>query len=151
MVNEEIKAGLKNALDRGQPLNKAIQSLITAGYNPNEVQQAAQEMNISIIHHLPESEPQETKPAITQFQNQAPQQIPTTPQIQTKPVQQEQTIQKLPQQTIPATQTIAQEKPKKRMPKALWILIILLVLILLATVSFIFFGKQILDMFFPKV
>ncbi|MDP3881779.1 MAG: hypothetical protein Q8Q31_02780 [Nanoarchaeota archaeon] len=40
-MRDEIWAGLKNALERGQPLEQAVQSFINAGYNANEVKEAA--------------------------------------------------------------------------------------------------------------
>jgi hypothetical protein len=39
-MKEEIIAGLKNALQRGQNLEQAAQSFINAGYSPQEVQEA---------------------------------------------------------------------------------------------------------------
>jgi len=45
MVKEEIAAGLRNALARGEPLERAMRSFVNAGYNPQEVQQAAYEIS----------------------------------------------------------------------------------------------------------
>lgn len=42
MVREDIVRGLKNAIDRGEPIEKAVKSFISAGYNSVEVEQAAQ-------------------------------------------------------------------------------------------------------------
>lgn len=39
---QEILGGIKNALDRGEPLEKAKQTFINSGYTPQEVQEAAQ-------------------------------------------------------------------------------------------------------------
>ena len=39
---QEISGGIKNALDRGEPLAKAKQTFINAGYTPQEVQAATQ-------------------------------------------------------------------------------------------------------------
>ncbi|MBS3088174.1 hypothetical protein J4402_00165 [Candidatus Pacearchaeota archaeon] len=39
-MGDEIYYGLKNALERGQSLNAAVQSFINAGYNPVEVREA---------------------------------------------------------------------------------------------------------------
>lgn len=44
MVNEEILGGIRNALERGSSLERAVQSFINAGYNPQEVQEAAAQM-----------------------------------------------------------------------------------------------------------
>lgn len=40
-MKEEIAAGIKNALERGSSVEEAIQSFVNAGYNYNEVRQAA--------------------------------------------------------------------------------------------------------------
>jgi hypothetical protein len=40
-AEEEIQAGIKNALERGVPLDKAVQTFINAGYQPSIVQSAA--------------------------------------------------------------------------------------------------------------
>ncbi len=40
-MRDEIQAGLKNALERGSSLEEAVQSFISAGYNPVEVKDAA--------------------------------------------------------------------------------------------------------------
>jgi hypothetical protein len=58
MVNEEILGGLRNALERGYSFEQAVQSFINAGYNPNDVREAAAYMSqgaISLVH--PESKP----------------------------------------------------------------------------------------------
>lgn len=40
-MRDEISAGLKNALERGESLDKAVQTFINSGYNPVEVKEAA--------------------------------------------------------------------------------------------------------------
>ncbi len=40
-MKEEIAAGIRNALERGSSVEEAIQSFINAGYNSDEVRQAA--------------------------------------------------------------------------------------------------------------
>ena len=39
-MSDEIYYGLKNALERGQSLDAAVQSFINAGYNPAQVREA---------------------------------------------------------------------------------------------------------------
>lgn len=41
MTKEEIIGGLKNALDRGESLERAKQSFVNAGYSQDEVNEAA--------------------------------------------------------------------------------------------------------------
>jgi len=45
MTNQEIINGLKNAISRGIPLEKAMQSFVNAGYNMQEVQEAGQKVS----------------------------------------------------------------------------------------------------------
>ncbi|MEK6933432.1 MAG: hypothetical protein AABW75_00985 [Nanoarchaeota archaeon] len=43
-MKDEIQSGLKNAIDRGSSLKDAVQTFINAGYNPVEVNEAANAM-----------------------------------------------------------------------------------------------------------
>jgi len=138
MVEQEVLAGLKNALDRGQPLEKAIQSLINAGYNPAEVRQAAQEASTSILHHISNSEEQEKIKEIPKksfFSKQTP-----TSQ-ETQHTYNKQTIEP----------RIDNAKPKRKIPRSVVILLTVLGVLLIITAGFMFFGKILLDILFPKV
>jgi hypothetical protein len=60
----ELLYGLKNALERGSTLEQAVNSFISAGYNPFEVKAAARELTegtaesaISIMSEKPKNEP----------------------------------------------------------------------------------------------
>jgi hypothetical protein len=46
MVKEEIVAGLRNAVERGQSINQAMQSMTNAGYQLGEVQEASRYVNM---------------------------------------------------------------------------------------------------------
>lgn len=41
-MRDEIAAGMRNALEKGEPLEKVVQSFINAGYNPFEVRAVSQ-------------------------------------------------------------------------------------------------------------
>ena len=56
MTKEEVAAGLKNAIEKGESLEKAKQSFINAGYNISEVQSAA-EMLGGVLTEYPETIP----------------------------------------------------------------------------------------------
>ena len=43
-MREDIRGGLRNALERGENLEQAVRSFINAGYPESEVRQTAQEM-----------------------------------------------------------------------------------------------------------
>jgi hypothetical protein len=46
MVREEITAGLQNAINRGESIEKAMQSMISAGYPQEEVQESSGYINM---------------------------------------------------------------------------------------------------------
>jgi len=59
-MNREIDSGLKNAMAKGESLEKAMKSFVNAGYNPQEVQEAGQRLSSgggasAIIEHAPEN------------------------------------------------------------------------------------------------
>jgi hypothetical protein len=59
MTDNEIIGGLKNAIERGQSLDKAVQTFINAGYNPRLVQEAATQLSsgvTQIINPSPSSD-----------------------------------------------------------------------------------------------
>lgn len=58
MIEDEILGGLRNALEHGESLEKAVQSFINAGYNPRQVKAAANQLSSgsSTILHEPNSE-----------------------------------------------------------------------------------------------
>jgi len=65
MVNEEILGGLRNALERGYSFEMAVRSFINAGYNPNDVREAADYLSqgvMSMVH--PEAKPAIQTPLI---------------------------------------------------------------------------------------
>lgn len=48
MSDNEILGGLRNAVERGEPIERAVQTFINAGYNPILVKQAANELSSGI-------------------------------------------------------------------------------------------------------
>lgn len=48
MAKEDIIGGLRNAIERGESLESAMQSFVNAGYNANEVKEAAQSMGFGV-------------------------------------------------------------------------------------------------------
>ena len=126
-MREDIVTGLKNAMQRGESLEKAMQSFINAGYNPIEVKQAAEsiyEGAISIVN--PE----------------------TGKKIMPQQTLQQHVIQSSKQMPIRETKM---PEPRLVRRKGNLILIIILILILLALLSgliyIIFYGQDLLDKF----
>lgn len=68
---EELQGGLRNALERGNSLEQAVQSLINAGYAPQEVQQAAQQLGTGATSHVEQAQ-ERTKPMPTPVRNSLP-------------------------------------------------------------------------------
>ncbi|MEA3330047.1 MAG: hypothetical protein U9Q06_04865, partial [Nanoarchaeota archaeon] len=91
MPRQDIVAGLKNALERGEPITKAKQSLINAGYSLNEVNEAANYLTGGAVEvNIPKTpQPKPTPPPQTQPAQEP--QTQTPPQTQTQPAQEPQT------------------------------------------------------------
>jgi hypothetical protein len=124
MVREELVTGLKNALARGQSLEKAMNSLLSAGYNPEEVKDASNYANVGVTGN-------------TGVINS----LPKTPiEIDTTAIQKNQPIPKLNEN---------QPEPKKS-KVGLILLISLLVVLVIGIFGMILFGDQILQTLFPK-
>jgi len=128
-MSEEIIAGLKNAMQRGDSLDKAVQSFINAGYNPVEVRQAANDLSSgasTILFQEPETHPM-------QQQFQQPRLLPLLPQS--------------PQQYLqPPRESMQSEEPKKR--GFITLLILLLLLLVAGIILLIFYGEELLAMLF---
>ncbi|MDO8509286.1 MAG: hypothetical protein Q7S27_06425 [Nanoarchaeota archaeon] len=163
---EEIAGGLKNAIERGSTLEQAVQSFITAGYNPVEVRQAAQSLS-----YMPSTlKPVETPRNEASGNQQKPKELPVMPSVNVpqRPVQPQsnmqlqsnfqQPAQQMPspqlQQQIPFSQPPMQRREeysfnRSRPKSGNSVLIVILVFILLLLVGgltyMIFFGKDLLD------
>ncbi len=48
-MREDIYGGLKNAVEKGEPLELAVQTFVNAGYKENEVREAASALSSGII------------------------------------------------------------------------------------------------------
>ena len=216
MVREDIVYGLKNALTRGQSLESANRSFISAWYDIADVEEASKSLNLGAITSIPDLDsnkpqnnnqnppstlysqqpkalqvtqeyspqvqqqnqpaPQQTKPTTLQNQPTEPQQTQTTNnqssfpllpsenknQAQTKTVQQtlptsnnqvpiQQNQQAQQQKNYPPLPTQFNiEKPKKKFPKILIILIVILILLVAGIITISLIGPKILDALFKK-
>lgn len=85
-MRDDLKGGIKNALDRGATLEQAIRSFINAGYNELEVKEAAEEFGGGAISMIsPQVQAPSQKPQITQPQPvQPPGQMPVRAQATTQ-------------------------------------------------------------------
>ncbi|MFA5258467.1 MAG: hypothetical protein WC979_06395 [Candidatus Pacearchaeota archaeon] len=103
MVNEDILTSIKNAVEHGDSLQAAINTAIASGYNPKEVQEAAQLVGQGTLSAL-QTKPEEhlVMPNKKSFFSRTPKTTPVQPV--TQPVSQTQPVQQRPVQiqSIPA-------------------------------------------------
>ena len=131
MVREELVTGLKNALARGQSLEKAINSLLSAGYNRDEVMDAANYSNVGVTGNM----------GVVASLPKTQIQINQTPAVQQIP-------QVQPVQPIPKLNPESTEPKKSKV--GLIVLISLLVVLVIGIFGMVLFGDQILQALFPK-
>lgn len=132
-MKEELLTGLKNAIERGQSLEKAIQTLISAGYNSSEVHEAAESINAGTIGEISKQEIKQSKDMMPV----AP--ISGDEDIKYKP---------LPGANVVSSAVIA--SPKRKIPKWLIALLIFIGFLIIFIVLFSIFGENILNAIFGK-
>ena len=131
MVNEDIVTALRNAVNKGEPLEDAVRVMINSGYNPQEVEEASHFVAGGVSRILePKKEeqflPQKIPPTFTKpLQNQNPiplqknyQQLPQLLQVSQTNQQQisQQSINQIPQ-TFQQTQQNIQQTPQQTWPQ----------------------------------
>lgn len=166
-MKEELISGLQNAVERGATLEAAVQSFINAGYNPQEVREAARNFSSGVstmLNYSPDAgktfptvldntnmQPNNPESNAAKGNIQTPQGSPQQPQ-QLQQLQQKapaaSTVQFLGQQ--PQAQQIQPQQPKSN--KKLFLIIFLIVWLILlagALVSIWFFRDQLLALIKP--
>ncbi len=128
----EIVAGLKNAVERGYPLQQAIQSFINSGYNRQDVLDSANIINASVISKMPATPAEAIKPEAPESINALPH--PSTQQPNQQPYQQ---LKKQPPQL------------QNKKSNFGWIILLtgLLVILLGVLALFLFAKEQVLEFF----
>ncbi len=141
MNKEQILAGLKNAIERGYSLELAKQSFINAGYNPRDIEEAANELS-GVISSYPQMQQEEKETALDESTIQgipkpsySQYSYPTQKPIQPKPLSQVSQFQQFRQ---------AQSQPKNH-KKLIILLVIILSLLAAALITTFVFKEQILD------
>lgn len=112
MAKEEITTSLMNALERGESMDKAMQTLLSAGYTMPEIQEAARELNVGAIQRVEAIRPSPPY-ALGQLQ---------------QPIQ----------GYKPLPSALSEEEAKKSTKMAVILLIILVLLIIVAILSWIY-------------
>ena len=75
-MRDDIYGGLKNAVERGEDLEKAVQSFISAGYSEQDVRQVAQAMSGAGADHNAYNKPNQQGYSSPQSRMQAHSQFP---------------------------------------------------------------------------
>lgn len=119
-MKEEIIGGLKNALDRGESIEKAVKSFVSAGYNPAEVRAAADMVSRGATSVIA------TKPFPAPVKGTELPPLPKVPEKQAKP---------LPK--IPKLPGMPSKEPKKKRSKLRIAIIVVIGLILLVIIGFL--------------
>ncbi len=142
-MKEEIIGGLRNALDRNETIEKAMQTFINAGYSATEVREAASMINPSATGMLygepstkPASQPSAAQPA--QLSAQASKSV-------TLPKQQAQANP--PVAATLALTNVASPAQQNKGRKTAIILAVILIILVIALGVTIFFSGSILNMF----
>ncbi len=137
-TDEEIAGGLKNAVERGQDLEKAMRSFANAGYNIDEINIAAQRLS-GIRPMVEPGQPAETTETTSQAIVQSvPQEA--QPAVGAQPT----TVQPVTEQA-PTTQSLPTSPtptPKKSSKKLIIIMMILSALILVSAALLGIFWNQ---------
>jgi len=133
---QELIAGLKNALERGESIEKAKKSFVNAGYKQEDVEAASLGMS-----------------QVQPIQTPAEEEVPTEPEPQQPSTQETTQPQPQPQQTQPQTPPSPEpqptpvitttQQPKKKFPLFITILIIIAIIDLFGAAFFIFFWDKI--------
>jgi hypothetical protein len=123
MVNEDIVTVLRNAVNHGEPLQRAMQVLTNSGYDPQQIQEASRYVRGGTMPTLePKSNEQlimaqnkrllgkkqipQTDPQIQQAQNQQQQRLQSQQSLQNAMSQQPPQTQQPPPSQPPQTQQI---------------------------------------------
>lgn len=134
---QELIAGLKNALARGESLEKAKQSFLNAGYKPEEVEAASLGMS--------QNQPIQSQPQVAPTQPLVPQLTQQAVSVMQPPVQEE--FQQVPPQPSAPQPEITPIIPvaqpaKKKFPLFITILIIIAIIDLFGAAFFILFWDK---------
>ncbi|MEK6855977.1 MAG: hypothetical protein AABX66_02340 [Nanoarchaeota archaeon] len=131
-MKEDIIGGIRNALEHGESLEKAVASFVSAGYSQNDVNEAAQEFSRGVTNSVQFIQ---TKPNAPNIQPTLKFPVPSTnssPNIS----QQNATI---------ATAPPAQAKDPKR--KLAIVFIIILIVLIGGLATFLMYSDAILSLF----
>jgi len=159
MVNEELVAGLRNGFERGESLEKSIQTLLSAGYSAQDVKEAADSINFGALAESSKqaikSAPSPTKempvaitspPKLPEKKEEA--QYKPLPTTNTPTPQSPATVVPIAPATTPASTPTTEVKPKKKLPRWLIGLLIFFGFLIVFIILLSMFGEFLLKTFF---
>jgi len=121
-MSDEIISGLRNALERGESIDRAARSFLNAGYNPNEVKESVNAITQGATDITIQPAPQHTT-QIQNFPQNSPQNVPVAPASPIEVVQ----------------------KPKKKHTALIIALVSILLIVGGVLVSIVLLGEKILS------
>jgi len=147
-MKDEIIGGLKNAIERGYTLEQAMASFVNAGYNPTQVQAAAESLSQGATTIM-------SSPIKASFHSSSDQSSQTPPQQiqQSSNIQQSLQTQPISQTQYPPTQQpsyfsqSSQTSSTLRSKNKVIILLIVFVFLLALFILFLIFGEKIMSLF----
>jgi hypothetical protein len=148
-MKEEIIGGLRNALERGETIEKAMQSFVNAGYSPNEVREAAIAINPSasgLLYGQPAPSAQPTTPLSPQSSQSSAAPSASTVKKASEPQSAAQP-QSLPSQSKTALPTTIAKTPQPKGRKVAIILAIILIILVLVLGITLWYSKDIIAWF----
>jgi hypothetical protein len=151
-MNEEIVGGLKSALERGEPIKRAMMSFFNAGYKKEEIEEAAKFLNSNpagIIAHASPAVAQAPSPNLTQKE------IPSPPaqapfQSSSQVVSSYPAISNQQIQSAPIVSNYEKTEKKEPKDKVMIIILITALVFLLGLLASIFLFKSEIINFFSN-
>lgn len=154
-MKDEIIGGLKNALERGYSLEQAVASFINAGYNPKEVQAAAESLSQGAITITSPASFQTNSSQTSQnspqnpllSQNVPPAQPPQQPKLNEPVIQQPQIPQANQKTPLPSYSQPTKINSSSTNKNKIIILLIIFIFLLALLILSLIFGDKIIALF----
>jgi nitrogen fixation/metabolism regulation signal transduction histidine kinase len=137
-LNQEILAGLKNSMSRGESLKDAMMSFYNAGYPRQEIEEAARAVQLDMAAQTS-----------TQTSNQASQQVQNSTN-RTNPLPVQKQIPKVISKPLQKISAYPQLKTKKSIFQSTWFVLLLLIILLVLVgvlVSLFLYKDFFIDLF----
>lgn len=149
MIDEVILEGLKQALSRGEPLKRAMVSFYNAGYKKEEIEEAANSLQMPSVEQSLQTE-QQTKEQFQEKSDGEINNIASMGEIRTKSPAQMRSYQPVQTQRT-SIQRVSNYENGSSTEKIVIIVLIFFLIVLVGMLATIFFFKQELVDFFNKM